>query len=194
MQHNPGRAAYGGEQGMTVTASFKQPQLNIRVQPSSENVATGTPIARSVVYSNDYSALTNKPQINSVTLDGNLSAADLGLGCVHYDTSANWALQPALVAKRSEIYIYSDYEVIYDEVGNPTYIAGIKIGDGTSYLADMPFITDEMTAMLLQHIGNNAIHLTAAEREFWNNKISCYLDNTDAEVLILSKTNYIVEE
>ena len=179
---------------MTVTASFKQPQLNIRVQPSSENVATGTPIARSVVYSNDYSALTNKPQINSVTLDGNLSAADLGLGCVHYDTSANWALQPALVAKRSEIYIYSDYEVIYDEVGNPTYIAGIKIGDGTSYLADMPFITDEMTAMLLQHIGNNAIHLTAAEREFWNNKISCYLDNTDAEVLILSKTNYIVEE
>ena len=79
-------------------------------------------------------------------------------------------------------------------MGNPTYVAGIKIGDGTSYLIDLPFVTDGMTTMLLKHIGDTTIHLTAAEREFWNNKISCYLDNTDSENLILSKSNYIIEE
>lgn len=178
---------------MSVTVSFRTPQLNVDLGASTANVGFDPPIARSVVYSNDYSELTNKPQINSVTLDGNLSAADLGLGSVHYDTSANWALQPMLVAERAEIYIYSDHEIIYDGVGNPTFVAGIKIGDGTSYLADMPFVTDAMSAMLLQHIGNSSVHLTDAEREFWNNKISCYLNNEDAENLILSKTNYIVE-
>lgn len=179
---------------MNVTASFRNPQLNIHIQSNSENVTTGTPIARSVVYADDYRVLTNKPQINSVTLEGNLSASDLGLGSVFYDTTANWALQPMTIAEYAGIYIYSDHEVIYDEVGNPTFIAGIKIGDGSSYLADMPFITDAMTAMLLQHIGNSAVHLTAAEREFWNNKISCYLNNEDAEILVLSKTDYIVED
>jgi len=91
------------------------------------------------------------------------------------------------------VYIYSDYQVIYDDVGNPTYIAGIKVGDGTSYLIDMPFITDGMTATILAHITNTTVHLTDAEREFWNNKISCYLDTQDSENLILSKTDYILE-
>lgn len=143
---------------------------------------------------NNYETLINKPQINSITLEGNLTAEQLGLGRVYYDTKENWDAQTYLIAERAAIYVYSNYEVIYDIMGNPAYIAGVKIGDGTSYLIDLPFVTDQMTTMLLAHIGDSAIHLTAAEREFWNNKISCYLDSTNSENLILSKSNYIIEE
>jgi hypothetical protein len=76
---------------------------------------------------------------------------------------------------------------------NPTFIAGLKIGDGTSYLIDLPFVTDKMASILLNHIGDNSAHLTDAEREFWNNKITCYLDHNDLENLILSKANYVIE-
>ena len=177
---------------MSINVSYKQTQLSVSLNATKASVTTGSQVAHSVVYSSDYSELTNKPQINSVTLEGNLSAYDLGLGQVYYDTKANWNNQLSLIAERAVIYIYSDYEIIYDEVGNPTYIAGIKIGDGTSYLADVPFITDEMTALLIQHLSNSTVHLTNAEREFWNNKISCYLDSNNLENLILSKTNYVI--
>lgn len=142
----------------------------------------------------NYELLTNKPLINSVVLQGNLSARDLGLGNVYYDTTANWDRQTSLVAEQAAVYIYSDYQIIYDEVENPIFVAGIKIGDGTSYLADIPFITDRMAEILLEHISNMTIHITAAEREFWNNKVSAYIDTEDAEALVLSKTNFIVED
>ena len=142
----------------------------------------------------DYNNITNKPQINGITLQGNKSAYELGLANVYYDTTANWNLQPFLISERKGVYIYSDFEIIYDEVGNPTFIPGIKIGDGTTYVIDLPFITDEMTSLLLSHIGDTHVHLTDAEREFWNNKITCYLDREDLENLVLSKTDYIIEE
>lgn len=141
----------------------------------------------------DYNNLVNKPKINSIVLEGDLSARDLGLGQIYYDTKSNWNRQPSLIAERAAIYIYSDYQIIYDEVENPTYIAGVKIGDGSSYLIDMPFITDEMTKLLLSHISNTDVHLTAEEREFWNSKVSCYLDGNNIENLVFSKENYIIE-
>lgn len=141
----------------------------------------------------DYNNLTNKPRINSIILEGDLSARDLGLGQIFYDTKSNWNQQTALISEKAAVYIYSDYQTIYDDVGNPTYVAGVKIGDGTSYLIDMPFITDAMSKMLLSHIGNTHVHLTAEERAFWNNKISCYLDGNNTENLIFSKENYIIE-
>lgn len=178
---------------MSISVNYRQPQLNVSLSASQASINTGSQIARSVVYCSDYHELDNKPQINSVILDGNLSAHELGLGQVYYDTTYAWDLQSSLVTERGVVYIYSDYQVIYDDVGNPTYIAGIKVGDGTSYLIDMPFITDGMTATILAHITNTTVHLTDAEREFWNNKISCYLDTQDSENLILSKTDYILE-
>ena len=142
---------------------------------------------------NDYSTLKNKPQINSITLEGNLTAEQLGLGKIYYDTKQGWDTQTYLIAERAAVYVYSDYEVIYDDQMNPTFIAGLKIGDGTSYLIDLPFVTDKMASILLNHIGDSSVHLTDAEREFWNNKITCYFDGGDLENLILSKTNYVIE-
>ena len=138
----------------------------------------------------DYNRLKNKPSINSVTLEGALSAEDLGLGRVYYDTTANWNLNPGLMSERGVVYIYSDYEYLEDEVGNRTPIAGLRIGDGSSYLIDLPFVSSLTTRMLIAHIANQTAHISEAEREFWNNKVSAFLDPQDAEALILSKTQY----
>lgn len=109
----------------------------------------------------------------------------------YYDTTAAWNMQPELIAERGGIYVYSDKATIYDAVGNPTLVPGIKIGDGTSYLIDMPFVGDEIIYALIQHTSNNVRHITAEERTFWNNKVSSYLDAHDSENLILSKIDYV---
>lgn len=139
---------------------------------------------------NDYEKLKNRPSINSVLLEGALSAEDLGLGMLYYDTKENWDFRLETIAERGVVYVYSDYDYIEDEVGNKIAVAGIKIGDGTSYLIDMPFVTDATTAAIISHVTNSSIHVTAAEKEFWNNKVSAFMDHGDAENLIISKTQY----
>ena len=138
----------------------------------------------------DYNNLHNKPSINSVTLEGALTAEDLGLGRVYYDTKENWDAQRDLVTERGVVYIYSDYTYIEDEAGNRTPVAGIRIGDGTSYLIDMPFISDAAMYLITTHIANSAVHVSAADRQFWNNKVSAYMNRVDEECLELSKTHY----
>lgn len=142
------------------------------------------------VTENDYNGLVNRPSINSVELIGALTAEDLGLGRIYYDTTANWDAQPDLIGERGVIYIYSDHTILEDEVGNQTPLAGIRIGDGNAYLADLPFVSDDMTYRLVMHAADASIHVSPAEKEFWNNKVSAYLDHTQGEVLVLSKTSY----
>ena len=142
------------------------------------------------VTENNYEHLINKPTINSVELSGALTARDLGLGNVYYDTTANWNAQLRLIAEEAAIYIYSDYQIYEDEAGNQTAIAGLKIGDGTSYLIDMPFVTDNMSGALIRHLADNVVHITAEERAFWNNKVSAYMDHESTELLVLSKHTY----
>lgn len=139
---------------------------------------------------NDYNKLVNKPTINSIILEGALSAKDLGLGQVYYDTKANWDAQSTLIAEEAVVYIYSDYMIIEDGAGNQTPVAGIKIGDGTSYLIDLPYISDAATYLITMHVSNTGIHVTQAEKEFWNNKVSAYINHTDAECLEISKRYY----
>lgn len=139
---------------------------------------------------NDYNKLRNKPSINSVVLEGALTASDLGLGRVYYDTKENWDAQRDLVAEAGVVYIYSNYQYIEDEGGNQIPVAGIRIGDGTSYLIDMPFVSDAATYMITTHIANVAVHVSPADREFWNNKVSAYINQADEECLEISKRYY----
>jgi len=97
---------------------------------------------------------------------------------IFYDTIANWNLHPDLVSVRGCIYVYSDYMTDEDDNNIP----GIKIGDGSSYLIDMPF-TD---SLYKEHIEDTVHHITSAEREAWNNKVRCYLDTLDNENLIFT--------
>lgn len=98
---------------------------------------------------------------------------------VFSNTTAGWAEQASLIAQQGAIQIYTDYRK--NERNEP--IAAFKVGDGTSYLIDMPF-TDEL---IWDHIENNEIHVSSADRLFWNNKVRCYIDPGDADKLIFTK-------
>ena len=78
------------------------------------------------------------------------------------NTTAGWNAKPDLVGTVNTVYVYSDHHT--DEQGNP--IPSFKVGDGTTYLLDLPFNDDLMT----QHVEDATIHITQEEREFWNNK------------------------
>lgn len=101
-------------------------------------------------------------------------------------TTAEWALQTQMVSKVNTIYIYRDHKTKSDGNGGTIDIAGFKLGDGTSYVVDLPFLNvDEET--FNNHVNDNTIHITAAERTFWNNKVTCEIDVNNQENLILSK-------
>lgn len=93
-------------------------------------------------------------------------------------TTAEWNAQPGLIAENGIVYVYSDWGTID---GEP--VPAFKVGDGLAYLIDMPFNED----IASRHIADNTIHVTAAEKEFWNNKVTAFLDAENLENLVLSK-------
>lgn len=78
--------------------------------------------------SGDYNDLTNKPTLNGKVISGDIWD-------IQYGTTEHWNSQRDLVTEKGMLYVYSDYSKTSDGKN----IAGIKIGDGTSYLIDMPF-------------------------------------------------------
>lgn len=88
---------------------------------------------------------------------------------VLYGSTAHWNHQSGLIAQEGYLYVYRDRDV--DEQGR--IVAGIKAGDGKSYLIDMPFIDQIST----DHINNVVVHITDLERAFWNNKVRCYVED-----------------
>ena len=100
------------------------------------------------------------------------------------DTTANWAKQTSLVSKKDVMYIYTDRKVINND-GVEVNVPSIKIGDGTTYVVDLPFVTvDEQS--FLDHINNLTVHVTAAEKEAWDNKVRCFLLPQDEENLVFT--------
>lgn len=140
----------------------------------------------------DYNKLFNKPVINGQTIEGDLLLSQLGLRAIYYDTTANWNAQSGIVSQEGALYIYSDYKVIEDEVGNRNNVPGIRIGDGASYLIDLPFLSDNSVDVFYSHINNTSMHVSESDRIFWNNKVSSYLDSQDTENLVLSKDYYVI--
>lgn len=88
---------------------------------------------------------------------------------VLYGSTAHWNHQSKLIAQEGYLYVYRDRSV--DEHGR--VVAGIKAGDGNSYLIDMPFI-DQLST---DHINDVVVHITDLERAFWNNKVRCYVED-----------------
>lgn len=103
-------------------------------------------------------------------------------GQILSNTTEGWNNQPNLIAEAKTIYIYTDYQSETDEKGNTVYIPGLKVGDGKAYLIDMPF-TD---ALMVQHINNANIHVTAEEKAFWNNKVRAYYSTIQDDTLIFT--------
>lgn len=81
------------------------------------------------------------------------------------------------------MYIFSDansYEEEYTEnnetLTRTVYVPGIKIGDGSAYVVDLPFV-----------------NVTSEQINFWNNKVNCYLEpeiieDGNNETLIFTRT------
>ena len=142
--------------------------------------------APDIVQLADYNLLVNKPQINGATLTGNKTSEDLYI--VSENTTAGWNENPQYLPKKGEICVYTDYQTAQDDMGNTLVFQGIKIGDGNSYLIDMPFVGEEDRYLILrrlqQHENNTAMHLQPGEREFWNNKLNYDVTN---EELILTR-------
>lgn len=95
-------------------------------------------------------------------------------------TTVEWNEEPSLIGQNGAIYIYTDY---YND-GQGHSVPAFKVGDGLAYLIDMPFVD----VNIQNHMNNEDIHVTALEKEFWNNKVRT--DQTDIrnENLIFTTT------
>ena len=102
---------------------------------------------------------------------------ELKMPKILFAPKADWDMDSTKIAEANTIYVYTDYSG-YDGKS----LAGFKVGDGTSYLIDMPFVDQVYN----DHINNSTIHITQAEREFWNNKVRCYLNGADNEEVIFT--------
>ena len=96
--------------------------------------------------------------------------------CARRDTTENWNSHRSFVPLRGEIIIYTDHGQMDDGYGNTINVPGIKIGDGNAYLIDLPFVGNETRYEILTelraHSENQIIHVTAADRQFWDNKLN----------------------
>jgi hypothetical protein len=97
---------------------------------------------------------------------------------IYYGTTEYWNQQPQLLATKGKVYVYSDH--IKNTQGQN--IPGVKVGDGTSYLIDMPFTDSEYA----EHILNSIVHITQEDRDAWNNKVRCYIEPKNSQHLIFT--------
>ena len=176
---------------VNLSVSESQQQFDLGVSESEQSFGLGAPTT--VVSEKDYNRLYNKPSINGTILQNNVTLQQLGLQNIYYGTKEFWESQPELIAEEGSIYIYKDYYAHENNDGEPTYSPAIKIGDGTSFLIDMPTTTGDISDMLLEHIQNAVIHVTNDDKTFWNNKSSAYIDpQSNEETLVLSNTNFML--
>lgn len=88
------------------------------------------------------------------------------------DTLNGWSGNNNYIPKKNELIVYTD-KYRYENDGSTIYVPGIKIGDGTSYVADLPFTLDAISDSFNRHVNDNIRHVTNEERVFWNNKLNC---------------------
>ncbi len=86
---------------------------------------------------------------------------------IYVKTTRQWNEDISLIGETNSFYIYTDRGYREDEEGNIINIPGIKIGDGSSYLIDLPFIDETF----YNHISTPSIHVSEQDRQFWNNKV-----------------------
>lgn len=117
------------------------------------------------------------------------------------DTTSNWqSVWTSFIPLKGEMIVFTDYQPVYlldeygkyvldsegeripktDSEGNIKYIPGIKIGDGNSYLVDLPYVDEDTRYILNKHIQDYDMHLRIGERPFWDHKIDV-IDDLDHE-------------
>lgn len=99
---------------------------------------------------------------------------------IYYGTVEQWNASHE-ISKKQALYVYTD-AIKEQEHTIPKF----KIGDGLAYVVDLPFVGDDVSAILVEHISNSVSHITSQERLAWNSK--CKIDESDLvnENLILT--------
>lgn len=97
-----------------------------------------------------------------------LSSAQIGK---YVNTTAYWNEHATIIPKKGDIYIYSDGSS-FEEDGQTILVPLIKIGTGDEYLGLLPFVGEDESRRLSNHINDNVRHITAEERASWNNKVT----------------------
>lgn len=141
---------YGGKKVVVdseLSTTSRNPVEN-RVVTNALNQKADTSALSNVAFSGNYDDLYNKP--------------------IHQKSKAEWDSNPNLISKLNNIYVYLDYYHQEDKD-----LPAIKVGDGTSYLIDLPVI--------------GGLSVTEAEKIFWNNKVTCFLATVDNENIVFSK-------
>lgn len=105
-----------------------------------------------------------------------------GKASIHSKTSEEWHQQTGVLSQKNNFYIYTDRYKKEDDQGNIIEIPGIKVGDGKSYIIDLPFVDE----IFDDHIHNMDIHVTLAEKQFWNNKVRTQDSEIDEQNLIFT--------
>lgn len=125
---------------------------------------------------------TNEKLEGDVSLEGSLTAEvyapkyiEKYTDKVRTDTTEGWNSLTGYISEEGVVYIYSDYKQNEDGENVP----GFKVGDGLAYLADLPFSDDLME----RHIRNQDIHVTLAEKQFWNNKVRAYHEGNTENIV-----------
>ena len=101
---------------------------------------------------------------------------------IYMKTTAEWNQQISTIGQTNTFYIYTDRTTKEDGQGHIINCPGIKVGDGISYLIDLPFVDD----LFYSHINNMDIHVTLAEKQFWNNKVRIQDSELDEQNLIFT--------
>lgn len=115
-------------------------------------------------------------------------------------TTAYWQAQDQshFVPALGQIVVWTDHGTVTPAGSEtPINVPGIKIGDGTTYNIDLPFVGDDVAAQLTalislqqtalaDHVNNQIVHITAAERAKWNNKITTS-DTVSGDTLVLTR-------
>ena len=86
-------------------------------------------------------------------------------------TKEYWDTQYNFVPPLNMILIYTNQGQI-EQNNQIINIPRIKIGDGATYCADLPFVDDNIFSILETHVNNSNIHVTPQEKDFWSNKIN----------------------
>ena len=91
------------------------------------------------------------------------------------DTTAHWNSALGFIPLEGELIIYNDYKTVEKEIDGEVkqvQIPGLKIGDGMAYVQDLPFVNEDLRDKIMEHIDNPDIHVSVADRLFWNNKLN----------------------
>ena len=134
--------------------------------------------------------LNNYPtnEVIEAVIEGTQDALDEKADRIRYGTTEHWRSQRSDIPAAGEIILYTDKGTILDENEEEIPVPGIKVGDGTTYVSDLPFLGDDVIADIIArlsaHENNTDIHTSLAEKTFWNNKLNLQLDG---ETLILNR-------